>query len=296
MPNKKSYCIIIFSSIILLIILYLSLYFYFYYIDFSLHINNYEKSIILRTQHNKLINSKLSTNLNLYYINLDTSLDRKERFLKRLPEYIIPTRITAIMPNTLPKLQSSISCILNNNKILSCSVSHLKAIHKAFHDNNNIAMIAEDDMIILKNINWYYLDKLAPLDWEIIQLHTCCLLKSTKSYNPIYKYNNSNTLFIKAFHNMIGSAACYLINRKGMLKLLKRYIPNYLDPNWDNIKLINFSYHKFACEADHILFYNVNRYVCTKILIDVDGIDSTLHPSHLKLHKITKDYITNSLI
>lgn len=288
---NKWHCKLIFISIFLLLVLYL----YFYYVDFSLRINSYDKYNIMTNYNHYLINSKLTHSLNLYYINLDKSINRKNRFLKRLPQYINPIRIKAVEPDTLPIIKSKLSCILNNKKILSCSASHLKAIHKAFHDRNNITMICEDDMIILKNINWYNLSNLAPSDWEIIQLHTCCLPTATKNYNPIYKYNNSNTLFIKATHNMIPSAACYLINRRGMIKLLQRYIPNYLESNWNNIKLIDFSYHKFACEADHILFYNLNRYVCTKILIDVDGIDSTLHPSHLKLHNITKNYIESNI-
>lgn len=283
---NKWKCKLIFISIFLIL-----LYLYYYYIDFSLRIHSYEKYNILINTNKDLINSKLNNTLNLYYINLDKTFNRKTRFLNRLPSYINPIRIKAIEPQTLPLLKYKFSCILNNKKILSCSVSHLKAIHKALHDNNRIAMISEDDMIILNNINWFYLCDLAPHDWEIIQLHTCCLPTATKNYNPIYKYHNSNTIFIKATRNMIASAACYLINRKGMIKLLKRHIPNYLEPNWNNIKVINFSNHNFACEADHILFYNVNRYICTKMLIDVDGIDSTLHPSHLKLHNITKDYI-----
>lgn len=243
-----------------------------------------------------LLYSKNTKPINIYYINLNNSINRKNRFLQRLPKYINPIRIEAITPNTLPQIKTNLRFDNSKDKkILSCTSSHLKAIHTAFHNNENNVLISEDDVIIIKNIDWYQLMNLAPIDWDIIQLHICCLPTITESYNPIYKYNKTNTLFLDIKNRIIPSAACYLINRKGMQKILEKYIPNYKSNNWKDIKLLDFTKHPESYAADDLIFYNINRYVCTQILIDVDGIDSTLHPENLPKHNITKKYIQNNL-
>lgn len=250
----------------------------------------------------KLLNSTNKYNINLYYINLDKSIDRKNRFLKKLKNLpnsysIHPIRIQAVSPDTLPIIKKSgLFTILNNKKILSCTSSHLKAIHTAFHNNDDYAIIAEDDAIILKNIDWHLLIQLAPKDWNILQLHMCCLIQSNSNYNPIYKYHDTEVLFFKNNNKIIPSAAFYIISRDGMQKILERYIPNYKENDWNKIKELDFTYTKYGYAADDLIFYNTNRYVCTKMLIDVDGIDSTLHPSHLKLHNMTKKYINKNLL
>jgi GR25 family glycosyltransferase involved in LPS biosynthesis len=256
----------------------------------------YNKINISDNQLIKLLYSKNTKNINLYYINLDSSINRKQRFLQRLPKYIIPIRINAITPNTLPNIKTNIRFDHSKDKkILSCTASHLKAIYTAYHNNEDIVFISEDDIIFIKNINWYQLINLAPNNWDIIQLHICCLPTITESYNPIYKYDKTNTLFLEIKNRIIPSAACYLINRKAMKKILEMYIPNYNDNNWNNIKVLDFTKHPESYAADDLIFYNTNRYVCTQILIDVDGIDSTLHPENLPKHNITKKYIQNNL-
>ncbi len=296
LKDKKNICSFIFKGIIIYSILYIIFIIFdklYYYLKFTI-LSPYHKKIVINNNIN-ILNTHNQNILNLYYINLNESKNRNKRFLRRIPNLINPIRIEAVTPKELPNIKLPIICNMLSKKLLACTTSHLKAIHKAYTDNNKYAMISEDDMIILKNINWDLLVSLAPNDWDIIQLHTCCIPISTKNYNPIYKYNNSNTLFLKAKNKeMIASAACYLISRKGMKLLLSRYITNY-NKDWEKLQDLDFTYINYDCAADSLIFYDLNRYICTKILIDVDGIDSTLHTSHLKFHNITKDYIQKNI-
>lgn len=285
----------ILSIILLLLLLFIRL------ISYNV-LPNYKKYKYSSDQIVRIFNIRSDKLIKMYYINLDISIDRKNRMLSKLPNNINPIRVSAITPKTLPKLKLPLSCKISlmdySNKILACTCSHLKAIHTAYHNNDLFALIAEDDIIILKNINWDILALEAPKDWDIIQIHSCChpLTNLYKNFQPIYKYHNSNILFLEAKNNMIGSAALYLINRNGMKKILSRYISNYLDSNWNNIKLIDFTKTTRGCEADDLIFNNINRYIFTQIISDVEGLDSTLHPLHVNIiHKNTKDYINSTL-
>lgn len=245
-----------------------------------------------------IYSSTLQSPIHLYYINVGDctkSRERENRLLQRLQsfKYIIPMRVEAVTPKTLPKLNIPTKCKKEKPIIFACSSSHLKAVHNAYHNNEQIAIIAEDDIIILKNIDWYYLASLAPSDWDILQLHTIGVFGSTKTFNRIYQYKNSNSLWIKT-HKEISSAAFYIINRKGMKKILETYVVGYEQPNWSDIKEIDVLKQKTGCAADQIIYDNANRYICTHPFINVESIDSLLHEDHIdKYHRNTTDYINN---
>jgi GR25 family glycosyltransferase involved in LPS biosynthesis len=247
-----------------------------------------------------IYNSTLQKPIHLYYININDcnkSKARKQRLLQRVQRfhYIVPVCIEAVTPKTLPKLILSSRCKKETDTINACTSSHLKAIHTAYHNNEQIAIIAEDDIIILKDIDWYYLSSLAPDDWDILQLHTIGVLGSTKSFNRIYQYKHSNSLWIKTNSN-ISSAAFYIVNRKGMKKILETYVIGYTHPNWDDTIEVDLTKQKSGCAADQIIYDNINRYICTHPFINVESIDSLLHDKHLnKYHKATTDYINNNL-
>ncbi len=245
---------------------------------------NYHIDVILR-----LLNSSNSSNINLYFINLDHSQARKIQFLNQFYNIsnISVTRISADSPVTMPTIIGNFD---NIDNVLACTSSHLKAIHSAFHNNDSYAIIAEDDAIILNNIDWHFLIQLAPPDWGIIQLHTCCMPNESEIFNPIYQFYRTNTLFLKT-NLMTPSTACYIINFNTMKLLLSRYVPNYLNPNWNDIDIIDLSFSKNSSASDVIIYLQSNRYVCTQILIDVQGTDSILHEEHLDLQNITKNYI-----
>jgi GR25 family glycosyltransferase involved in LPS biosynthesis len=211
----------------------------------------------------------------MYYINMNQSVDRRNRFLDRMSKFnnynII--RINAITPEVLYNYKINIPrrCMGMHDKEISCLLSHYKAIQTSYNNNDKYSIIAEDDMIIEKNINWDYFISVLPKDWEIIQLY---YFKAKYINNNHFKDLQKQKFLIKTNNNLT-SAAAYLINKKGMQNILQHI-------NNNEINLLN---HNNPCLADFVVFYNINRYILTYPIIRTEELDSTLNPHHLALRK-----------
>lgn len=268
--------IIIYSIIILFIIFYCINYrpIVKYYIDrnfISLYnVDNENINFASLLAYNNQI-----TPINMYYINMDKSIERKSRFLDRMQKFnnynII--RIKAITPEDLHNYKINIPwyCNVMHNKEKACLLSHIKAIQTSYNNNDNYSLIVEDDLIINKNINWEYFISVLPDDWEIIQLY---YFKLPFSNNSQFKTLQKNNFLIKT-ENILLSAAAYLINRKGMEKILKNI-------NNNEINLLNHNKH---CLSDYVIYNNINRYILTYPIIKTEELDSTLNPILIYIRK-----------
>ena len=68
----------------------------------------------------------------IYWINLSESVDRRNNMIAQfLNQGIINHRVDAIH---------------NKNPLIGCCMSHIKAIHTAWIDGNELAIICEDDV------------------------------------------------------------------------------------------------------------------------------------------------------
>lgn len=234
-----------------------------------------------------------------YYINLDKSIQRKQRYEKRIQKYknLQTERIPAITPNDIKqyKIIASSNCKFNSELEIACLLSHLKAIFIAYKNimfditkkinSPTYALITEDDVVVLEMPEWEKLIKSAPLDWEILQL---------VASGPIadYMYNNSPPGWQKYIHNTY-CAAAYLINLQGMTSILESCVPEYKSiDNWNDITTIYLN-HNADCVADHIVFILANTYTYTVPLFNFEGIDSTIHPHHLPMHHLTMNIISD---
>jgi hypothetical protein len=99
---------------------------------------------------------------------------------------------------------------------IGCILSHIKAINTAYNNGDEIALICEDDIYIepyklSKPLN--YIVENAPKDWELLQLYS-------GGYIPEIKTLKINEVKYLKFKQDNWSFACYLINRKGMEKIL----------------------------------------------------------------------------
>lgn len=216
--------------------------------------------------------------LNVYYINIDKAQDRNIRFIKNNTHPSLKlNRINGITPETIKNLNVIVpeSCFGNTELELCCSISHLKAIHTAFHENNKYALIMEDDIYFLKHPNWTELRESAPSDWDILQLFTF----------SADVYENPNDNWIKN-NGVMWSTGSYLINRDSMEKILKIFVPDYKNKNWNSIKEIDFTKNCSICAADFFIYRCFNTYTCTQILFNAEGFDSYLHSDHLAEHNI----------
>jgi GR25 family glycosyltransferase involved in LPS biosynthesis len=176
----------------------------------------------------------------VYYINLDKSIERRnqtEKELSKITNNI--TRIPAIdgskiknkFGDTVDSISFKSDYDIDNLKSIACTLSHIKAIHQAYNNGDNIAMICEDDIYTEPYKTSFSIEEIvnnAPKNWEILQLHTGNI--------DIFKNLSMNELNYKKFEDKNWSFASYLINRNGMKKILQivgyPYHIKYIDLNF----------------------------------------------------------------
>lgn len=228
-----------------------------------------------------------SLNFTMYYINVSTSMSRNKRMKKKFKD--IPwtlKRIEAITPTDLinfPGIEKV--CSSSTEYELACTFSHLKAIYTAFIDGNDYALIFEDDVIIKRFPNIEKVIDTAPYDWEILQLF---------SLDPSVYTGSKGNLWIKHQKDYF-TAASYLINRKGMERVLKEYFIGN-PPYYQGMPKINtrafMSMQEFNCAADYVIYMKVNTYVCTDLFFVVETDNSTIH----NLHLLQQYYYLNQIL
>jgi len=212
----------------------------------------------------------------IYYINIDESVDRKIYIINEFKKFNINiNRIKGITPNDIQesnKLTYHLKCQTNTDLELACLLSHIKAIHTSYINNDEYSMIIEDDIIIHRMINFKKLIKTAPKDWDILQMFS---LQSDHLY-PV----EDKSLWSKHNHKSY-SAGAYIINRKGMEKILRYFYPTTYNNKDYNSLILDFTYFNNLCVSDYLLYTLTNTYICRDLFFTVKTTDSTLHEDHL---------------
>lgn len=263
-----------------------------------IYILSYKNSNLPKTEINKYIEYNLSTKNNIkcinsidhiYWINLDSSIKRKEKMdaiLKNIN--IANTRINAVngiseeldIKNTYFEENEFFTYPNNTNIEYAVILSHLKAleeINKKYTSNiekinniknYNVSLICEDDVSLeflpywTKNLEQIINN--APEDWEIIMLGYFTLnIHFDSDYR---KWDND------------WSALSYLINHNSLYKL-------------NEIKKDN-KYKTFndVMAADNYLFRVFNTYVYKYPYFTFPkNNESTIHKDHLQYHSIYKN-------
>ncbi len=226
-----------------------------------------------------------SYNVSIYYINLDKSTDRKEKMTKQLHKYNINKfkRINAVTPEKISKQYKKLFshvCRHQTEIEIACLMSHLKAIHTAYINGDDYALILEDDVIINRMVHFNNILKTAPNDWEILQLHVL-------NYNI---YDKDKDLWIP-YSTQNWSTAAYIINRKGMIHVLSVVFRNF-QKGFNNLQINWGSVSKLApCVADFLIYNIAKTYSCNDLLFITPAKESTIHTSHLPIHKLHEDKI-----
>jgi glycosyl transferase family 25 len=125
--------------------------------------------------------------LEIYYINLDHRVDRRENIQKEFSKLKI-------------KNTKRVSAIKNNNGALGCAMSH-KSIYQKVSKDNNPVLIFEDDASFL--ISRYDIDKLIFEFLNDPSLDILCL-----AYNELYKIRYNKYFFITSDTQTM---SCYLL-------------------------------------------------------------------------------------
>jgi GR25 family glycosyltransferase involved in LPS biosynthesis len=246
---------------------------------------------ILRNSRENVENVEDTENtekVNVYYINMASSKERNQKVIdqfSKVPKVHL-TRIDAVTPKDINPYDMQLLknvCSINEEVEFACLFSHLKAIHKAYHDNNKYALIIEDDIIIDRMLNLDNLISTAPEDWDILQLFTF----NTNVYT-------SNELW--SIYNIANySTLAYLIHRNAMKKILTLFFPStYEQVEWDSLKINVDKFKDISnCAADYSLYYFLKTYTCNDLLFYNEGSESTIHDSHINNQNEWKNSILN---
>jgi GR25 family glycosyltransferase involved in LPS biosynthesis len=193
----------------------------------------------------------------IYWINLDSKTDRKLHMENQFKTYNITkhTRITAVDGNNIDNniyFTNSDFIKRTSNPILACLLSHLQSIIKAYNNHLDNVLIMEDDICISIVNQWNFniddIIKQAPNDWEILQLN----MHKLSYIKQLMKHSDKFVPWIPGYH----STLCYLINKKGIDKMIKNVYRNNRIFIPKNIEL----------PADYFLYTICKTYTYTKPL------------------------------
>ena len=195
------------------------------------------KTIYIHIDLNAQKVKKMLKDFPIYYINLDRVKDRRDFMEKQIKKYGVKmTRISAVdaldldwksgMANDIPYENHYERHLTPDNHTgnykmteLACTLSHLYTIKQSYDNGDEIALILEDDVDIGLAALWdnslKELIKSVPTGWECINLFSFDIVR--KKYNDI---------FVPLELGKHWRAGAYVINRKGMEKVLKVYNKN----------------------------------------------------------------------
>jgi GR25 family glycosyltransferase involved in LPS biosynthesis len=215
----------------------------------------------------------------IYWINLDESVDRRNIMFSQCKQ------------NKL--LNKRIQAIRHEKPTIGVCLSHLRAIHTAWLEENDLALICEDDVDLVKGQD---LMKIVQTilesvpnniqnDWDIIQLqYTDPMFTKVLGEYLITQDKKQNKL-IKGY--FMGCVA-YLINRKGMNKLLSQM--TVIDEK-------DFAKYRVTALLDHpmaiceeLVYRYVNTYISTFPVFSYFENQSTVNndPKYFAANKINK--------
>ena len=251
-----------------------------------------------------------------YWLNLDQNHDRSVYMESQLTRIgMAHTRVGAISPNSSEYLVDKLEqpCKRNTPRDISVILSHLKAMYTAVHakdDKSEFALILEDDVKFLYDIDFNSLVKLAPPEFGILQLITSNvealngLLHQFKTAAPNERYWKKtawNHFTKNGKTSMYWSAQAYLINKKTVKSFLDDVITVDAATGHLHFKIIN-SFFPNQCKrtrdrpcvlsnclfADSYIFSGGGpTYISTIPLFTGSriGYTSTIHQEQVSFHQ-----------
>ena len=216
----------------------------------------------------------------IYWINLDRSVDRRQRMEKMFEDPVFAQK-KIIRISAVDGKAHDIDQVLNANfegmqpekftKVeYACTLSHINTLREFSKSNDEVALVMEDDMTLEFKPYWkksvkQIMDN-APSDWEIIQL--CYIINNGIPLTKYTRYKNGN----------FASAGAYVLNKNKIIKNFKSLPQNH------------------SHEADHYLFNKYNTYAY-KFPIFIYGTNelSTIHQAHVNGHDNSKNIILKQL-
>lgn len=257
--------------------------------DFIKYTEKYNQFISFYDIYKYDIRLNTKIDLPVYCINLESSVKRRNIMIEQFKKYNINYKlVNAIDGNNITNFRKG--CVQNisykntgiftksyiegtqgsENRLMACYFSHIKAIKEAYDDNTEIALIMEDDISFKFIDKWRYkisdIINNAPKNWTVLKLHTSNL----KGINIL---NNTCSEWVLWDTNFM-SACFYVINRKGMKRIVEYYIQ-------DNIYQLNSINNLCADFLIYMIDNEDSTYVYNGYLVinnnNFEIIDSTIN-------------------
>lgn len=236
---------------------------------------------------------------NLYWINLRRCVERAARMRKRLQENkkhlscdeIV--RIDAVAAEeTLQHIdRAALPSVIADEKLqnaaVGCTLSHLKTIARAYSDGCDWAIVFEDDVTLDFCAHWPQHMTLRDVACNtktkhpggyLLLLSWC--LDGSKNSVAVAEANARGEQWMRVpRYNVYGSFA-YAISRAGMASIVESRLCKE-SGSWD---VCNHR-RKTLISADAFLQQQRNVLMSTVPFVAYEGLDSTVHPRHLPLHR-----------
>lgn len=187
--------------------------------------------------------------LQVYYINMDTSKDRRSIMEDMLTKAALPAnRVSAVTTEAISRGDFdekyvrpqgiSAELMLKNtskifNKTVACYVSHVETLERAFREMTSpeqVAMVLEDDIEISKNWQATLQSTMdaAPQDWELLKLSGWGMTRSVDQMPPASQDHNltfyritapfTSSSWAPVFY--YGGSAAYLVRKSSIPQVL----------------------------------------------------------------------------
>lgn len=165
-----------------------------------------------------------------YYINLCNRVDRKTHMEAQLTKLGLPfERVTGVNGYRFPSSSNVVDTALFERSHgrsvrageVGCFLSHLKALARFLQEENQFAVILEDDAVFAPETR-SIIDRLcgaAHSQWDLVKLQTRRNLMSV----PVSSINGRHSLNVP-FSRSTGATA-YLVNRKAAARLIDKLLP-----------------------------------------------------------------------
>lgn len=231
--------------------------------------------------------SKINS-LTAYYINLTNSgqrrtsieLSLKNRGFKFFRINAVDGSISSDVFNTIVHHASSL-------REAACIASHLNAIETAYENQDEFALILEDDTIFdlwdKREFLWEQEINLLPENFSILQL---CVVQDPIALDWLYRQKQYILPLRKRNFWSLGG---YVISRPCMKYILDLY------KKGDLYDITNFTGRH---EAYYVIMHSINQnkdlsepYILKNPCLSFEGYDSEIHSEHLTRHLTAKAYM-----
>ena len=222
--------------------------------------------------------SNFFANIPIYIINLEDDDLRKNHILEQFKSYTNIIFIKAIDGRDPERFRNNyqISYFDNEDKFSSSLIavmcSHIKAIYTAYHNNDDYAIIIEDDAWtdLISSCNFTMTDLCQLNDtWDLIQLYYSDVNLILQNY---VHFKTHGIGLLPRLTNLSGS--CYLINRHGMTTILTNIC------HYDGLSTFDIKSSIFGPE--NLLFSNTNCYIVNRPIFyfasDTSAFDNYYEP------------------